>query len=220
LLRVPYWVVTAYISGVSRRRYESESESETQSHSIQIFREIGSGGISPAYYVMILMCRNLRLELSQKQFQIRQCLLRGLPWYFRLLRCSILQAFAYSRNFSRGPASVKSCRDGISAVHCSIITISSLSALTQKGFMSPPSSARSHEHQLANTSPGEGFSNAKRSLHPMLVAKSTFVNSITALETGYLIQDTLLLLHECWKGQHANLRVLILHHVTLATALS
>jgi hypothetical protein len=122
--------------------------------------------------------------------------------------------------YSQGPASVKNCRDGISAVYCSIITISSLSALVQKDFISLPFSARSHKDEFASTSPGEEFGNAKRSIHPMLAAKSTFANSITALETGYLMQDTLLLLHESWKGQHANLRVLILHHVTLATALS
>lgn len=53
----------------------------------------------------------------------------------------------------------------------------------------------------------------------MLAAKSAFANSITALEAGYLLQDTVILLYRFWKGKKSSLRILLLHHVTLATAL-
>lgn len=122
--------------------------------------------------------------------------------------------------FSQGPASLKTFRDGVSSVHCSIITISSLSALIEKGFITLPLATCSPRDRSTCTSLGKDINYMTKSTHPMLLAKSTFANSITALETGYLVQDTFLLLYQYWKGRKINMRVLILHHITLGTTLS
>ena len=47
------------------------------------------------------------------------------------------------------------------------------------------------DHNAAAPVQAKNVVTLKRSIYPMLVAKPTFANNITALETGYLVQDTI-----------------------------
>jgi TLC domain len=121
--------------------------------------------------------------------------------------------------FFHGSARDRKYRDGISAIHCSIITAASLSVLIQRQFVFVSRDVHARKGHSASAGTNDQLNFTEDDINPMLAAKSVFANSITALETGYLLQDTVILLYNFWKGRQSSLRILLLHHVTLATAL-
>ncbi len=106
-------------------------------------------------------------------------------------------------------------REAISAAHCTLVTALSLYELHRTSPI----------WNSAPTTPA-----APTGLPPLISMRSAFANSITALETGYLLQDAVILilgarLRARAKGpegrlvKELNWRVLGWHHVGFSTAL-
>ena len=75
-------------------------------------------------------------------------------------------------------------REAISIFHCTLQTILSVICL-EHNSSSLSSTTTSHGNYLT----------IRDSQTPIIATKSTFANSITAIETGYLLQDSIVLLH-------------------------
>ena len=126
--------------------------------------------------------------------------------------------------YTRGDAEagqLTQAREGISALHCSLVTLLTFFALRAPrkadGLEAPGRSAVRAEADGAYD-------------HPMIAARSSFADSLTALETGYLLQDIGVLLYEAHvrsqglRGRQSlpraiNTRV-FLHHVGFGGALA
>jgi len=126
-------------------------------------------------------------------------------------------------------------REAISAVHCVLIT--TLSLFTLHHHHISLRHIQPHSNALSQNTPGishknhndEANSAVINATHPLIATKSVLANCITALETGYLIQDTFVLLSlarfrarahrdDRW-WRYLNLRVLLLHHIPIGGAL-
>ena len=112
-------------------------------------------------------------------------------------------------------------REVISVLHTTLITLASIYELRKRYSDWAPSTASSHQVGDQN------YVKAGARL-PIITARSTLGNNITAWETGYLIQDTLILvlgarLRSKNGGKtmvkELNWRILGWHHVGLASAL-
>lgn len=151
------------------------------------------------------------------------------PSQWTFLFSSILYpvAFYLSTPSTATPARFAQSREAISIFHCTLVTILSISCLR-----------RSSAGALLSACDGSDTHTAKRQSSlpesdadlPIITFRSGFANSITALETGYLLQDSLILfwadrLHRRARGQGCkalkglNIRHLAWHHSVLVCAL-
>jgi hypothetical protein len=113
-------------------------------------------------------------------------------------------------------------REAISVLHCSLVTLGSIYELKRQYIALHPSLPRPGQED-GGTRSGYGADS------PLITTRSVFGNSLTALETGYLVQDAVILilaarLRTRGQGRKAlvkqiNWRVLGWHHVGLASAL-
>src|SRR2546423_15350546 len=88
------------------------------------------------------------------------------------------------------PVRFAQSREAISVFHCSLVTALSLLCLQRSSagtLLSPVSSAGTSAAELQSPLPESDAD------LPIITHKSEFANSITALETGYLLQDSLIL---------------------------
>jgi len=106
----------------------------------------------------------------------------------------------------------------ISTLH-STLTILALSALRQLQWQSPETPAELSNSSKAHIAGTGGYPDD--SDNPFITAKSEFANTITAIEVGYLLQDTFVLLYEAHlHGSAKRLdKTLMTHHVGIGTAL-
>jgi len=112
-------------------------------------------------------------------------------------------------------------REAISALHCTLITLISLYELQQhRSAWSPPPQ---NLHNPPSVHPGYGAT------LPIITTRSALSNALTAWETGYLLQDTLILLlgarlqsqqRNTRLVKEVNWRVLLWHHGGLSVALA
>ena len=154
--------------------------------------------------------------------------LRLSPSQWTLLSSSILYqvAFYFSTPPKATPARFAQTREAISVFHCSLMTALSLVCLrlnSESLFPSVPSvsAARSPSRRPLAESDSD---------LPIIAARSEFASSITALETGYLLQDSLVLFWADRVHRHAhsqgfkslkglNVKHLAYHHAGLVCAL-
>lgn len=114
----------------------------------------------------------------------------------------------------------------LSTLHSSLITILAIYALRRQDWRPSNSSAtwsRPKSSRSGPSGPGltDGNFNEDDSQNPFIIARSEFANSITAIETGYLIQDTVALLLQHYRYKDPKLeKTLLLHHVGIGAALS
>ncbi|KAK5021103.1 hypothetical protein BJ546DRAFT_982129 [Cryomyces antarcticus] len=117
------------------------------------------------------------------------------------------------------PARFSQSREAISAAHCTLVTVLSLHELHRNSAL-----WTSHPPPAAAATPSPASSST------LITTRSAFANAITALETGYLIQDAVILLLGARlrvkaKGttgrlaKEINWRVLGWHHAGLSAAL-
>jgi hypothetical protein len=107
---------------------------------------------------------------------------------------------------------------GLSTLHSSLITALTLHALRQRGWRDPVSSNSASKSLVATLRNSE---NEDDSRNPFITYRSEFANSITAIETGYLIQDTVALLLQHYYLKDPKLeKVLLLHHIGISSALA
>ncbi len=116
-------------------------------------------------------------------------------------------------------------REAISAFHCALMTVLTLVVLQrrQRDWV-PPTSDESRGSRARGAGGAEN-----ETPHSIISARSGFGNTIIALETGYLLQDTIVLMlgarlrsrRTSEKGlmKELNLRVLVWHHGGIASAL-
>lgn len=111
------------------------------------------------------------------------------------------------------PVRFAQSREAISIFHCTFMTIVSLACLRQSGVRDLLSS-RVNEDEIPD-----------RDL-PIITTRSEFANAIVALETAYLLQDSLTLfsaskLHRraCGSTKGLNIKHLAYHHAGLIAAL-
>lgn len=131
------------------------------------------------------------------------------------------------------PSRFDKSREAISAFHCTLVTCLSTYELCRRrdDWYPRPSSARP-PIQLEDTQPDAGQGGAYDGAKLRIIqARSTLGNSITALETGYLLQDAVILVLAAWLRRQRTggstkavfdgirWRVLAWHHVGLASAL-
>ena len=107
------------------------------------------------------------------------------------------------------PVRFAQCREAISIFHCSFMTIVSLICLRRSGVSDLLSSRVSDDRDLS-----------------IVTTRSEFANAITALETAYLLQDSVILFYASKLHRHAGrsmkrlkIRHLAYHHVGLSAAL-
>jgi hypothetical protein len=125
------------------------------------------------------------------------------------------------------PTRFAQTREAISVFHCSLVTALSILCLQRSSagaLLSPGSSARSPITSFQSPLP------ASDADLPVITYRSEIANGITALETGYLLQDSLILfwadrLHRRARGggvkplKGLNIRHLAWHHSFLVCAL-
>jgi hypothetical protein len=126
------------------------------------------------------------------------------------------------------PARFAQSREAISAIHCSLVTALSIACLRRSSagtLLSPDSSDGSPATKFQSSLPKSDAD------LPVITYRSEFANSITALETGYLLQDSLILFSAVRLHRQArsrgfkslkglNIRHLTWHHSFLVCALS
>ncbi|MCJ1395100.1 hypothetical protein MMC18_007981 [Xylographa bjoerkii] len=114
-------------------------------------------------------------------------------------------------------------REALSLIHCTLATALSFACLRQH---------RDALFPTLPTAPSKGAPRASESALPLIATRSAFANAITALETGYLLSDSLILLYSVRlaRSNHAaakskqrlvglNMRHLAYHHAGLSAAL-
>lgn len=133
-----------------------------------------------------------------------------------------IYSLVYLLNLPSNPSfiQVAKTREAISIIHCSFQTILSVACL------------RHHADSLAPTTSYDDLRSIPTDSHtPIIATKSAFGNTITAIETGYLLQDSFVLFHAYYTRSHQhntkairqlkgwNLVHLSLHHGILAALL-
>ena len=111
---------------------------------------------------------------------------------------------------------------GTSTIHSLLITLLALHFLSQPQWRSPsppPPLSTSSKQNLAGHS---GYPDD--TLNPTISGRSEYGNAITAIEAGYLVQDTFALLYlarlQGQNGVRRNLdKTLVTHHITIGIAL-
>ena len=115
-------------------------------------------------------------------------------------------------------------REAISALHCTLVTLVSIHELRRHYADWAPSSSSLQNHDSRTTS----YTGYGADL-PVITTRSALSNAITAWETGYLLQDTvILLLGARLRSQQSDTRltkeinwwVLVWHHGGLSIALA
>lgn len=113
-----------------------------------------------------------------------------------------------------------------STIHSLLITLLALHLLSQpqwRSHASPPQPLSISSKQ--NLAGHDGGSYPDDTLNPIISGRSEYGNAITAIEAGYLVQDTFALLYLARvqgnnKGAWRNLdKTLVTHHITIGTAL-
>ncbi|KAL8665553.1 MAG: hypothetical protein Q9168_007675 [Polycauliona sp. 1 TL-2023] len=133
------------------------------------------------------------------------------------------------------PARLGAVTKAISTLHSTITTILAISFLRRCRMQWSETGAMNLEGPKANSAAGPlpgGYPDDSN--NPLLQTRSTLGNAITALECGYLLQDTISLLHEAYlhhrlrqPNSKATLRsilkyadnTLLFHHISIASAL-
>ncbi|KAL8712192.1 MAG: hypothetical protein Q9220_003626 [cf. Caloplaca sp. 1 TL-2023] len=108
----------------------------------------------------------------------------------------------------------------ISTLHSSLVTVLALIAL-RRGPWRTLSGPSALSDTLRSNIAGSG-SYPDDTYNPLITARSEFANSVTAIEAGYLVQDTIALLWatRLHKSGNASLdKTLMTHHVGIGTAL-
>ena len=118
------------------------------------------------------------------------------------------------------PGQVSKAIKAISTFHSSLTTILALLFLARQSQPTPQTS-RSITNGTASREPKHGYPDD--SANPLIATRSTFGNSIAALEAGYLVSDIGALLLEARlhrKSKSGGMdKTLLTHHVTIGTAL-
>lgn len=132
----------------------------------------------------------------------------GYPVLLRLLSGSKPSPWRFSKSIK-----------AISTLHSTLLTILALSALRQLQWQStetPTELSNASKVRILGTG---GYPDDSH--NPFITARSEFANTITAIEAGYLLQDTFVLLHEArLHGRAKRLdKTLMTHHVGIGTAL-
>ncbi|MCJ1404891.1 hypothetical protein MMC11_008117 [Xylographa trunciseda] len=148
-----------------------------------------------------------------------------------LLTSTAAYAATFYLSLPASPTSTRlaKTREALSVIHCTLATTLSVACLRQHRdalFPTlPPASPLSHAPSKIN-------SRASESALPLIATRSAFANAITALETGYLLSDSLILLYcvQLARSNHVaakskqrlvglNMRHLAYHHAGLSAAL-
>ena len=146
-----------------------------------------------------------------------------------LLSSAVLYPLAFYISIPNNvsPARFAQSREAISVFHCSLVTALSVLCLRRSSAGTLLSSGPSTGTPVTKLQSSLPESDANL---PIIIYRSEFANSITALETGYLLQDSLILF---WAGRlyrqargrglkplkGLNIRHLAWHHSFLVTAL-
>jgi len=149
------------------------------------------------------------------------------PSQYALLGSTVIYSliFYFITPRSTTPARFAKNREAISVFHCTLVTVLALTVLRNRyEDWAPPSILEAQNLSAAKNSDskiGQGL--------PIIEAKSSLANVLTAIETGYLLQDSIILIlgarlrsrHSGGKGlmKELNLRVLAWHHAGIASAL-
>ena len=111
---------------------------------------------------------------------------------------------------------------GTSTVHSLLITLLALHLLSQPQWRFPTPSPPLSTSSKQNLAGHGGYPDD--TLNPTISGRSEYGNAITAIEAGYLVQDTFALLYlarlQGKNGVRRNLdKTLVTHHITIGTAL-
>lgn len=128
------------------------------------------------------------------------------------------------------PQRLSNSTKAISTIHSLLITLLALHFLSRPQWRShasspPPLSPSSKQNVAGHNSGGGGYPDD--TLNPTISGRSEYGNAITAIEAGYLVQDTFTLLYLArLQGKNNNGRwwrnldkTLATHHITIGTAL-
>ncbi|KAL8949096.1 MAG: hypothetical protein Q9222_004767 [Ikaeria aurantiellina] len=108
----------------------------------------------------------------------------------------------------------------ISTLHSSLVTVLALIALRRGPWRTSSTPSTLSNDLKSSIAGGGGY--ADDTHNPLITARSEFANSITAIEAGYLVHDTIALLlaarlHKA--GSKSLDKTLMTHHVGIGTAL-
>ncbi len=107
----------------------------------------------------------------------------------------------------------------ISTFHSALLTILALSALRHLQWQSSETPVELSNQSKAHIAGEGGYPDDSH--NPFITARSEFANTITAIEAGYLLQDTFVLLLEArlhGRGKRLD-KTLLTHHIGIGSAL-
>ena len=115
----------------------------------------------------------------------------------------------------------------ISTIHSLLITLLALHFVSQPQWRSPSPPSPLSTSSKQNLADHNGGGYPDDTLNPTISGRSEYGNAITAIEAGYLVQDTFALLYLArLQGKNNNGRwwrvldkTLVTHHITIGTAL-
>ena len=107
----------------------------------------------------------------------------------------------------------------VSTIHSSLVTVLALIALRRGQWHTSQIPSQLSERSKDSISGSGGYPDDSH--NPFITARSEFANSVTAIEAGYLIQDTIALLLESrlHGGRKSLDRTLLIHHAGIGSAL-
>ena len=121
---------------------------------------------------------------------------------------------------SPSPQRFSNAVKAISTFHSTLLTVLALYALRQKPWHSSLTPKELSNISKENIAGSGGYPDDSR--NPFIIARSEFANSITAIEAGYLVQDTVVLLIEArlhGRGRWRLDKTLLTHHIGIGSAL-
>ena len=109
----------------------------------------------------------------------------------------------------------------VSTIHSTLVTSLAIYVLNQSEWRKPTSSTPSNLTSSSKIKIAGAASYPDDTHNPLISARSEFANAITALEAGYLLQDSLALIVEArvHGGINGLDKTLLTHHVGIGTAL-
>ena len=130
----------------------------------------------------------------------------------------LLRVFAGS---SASPQRLSQSIKAVSTLHSTLITALALYALNQPEWRTPTSDAAEHLSKTSSRNVSGKGGYPDDTFNPLISARSEFANAITAVEAGYLLQDSIALLFEARAhgGMDTLDKTLLTHHVGIGTAL-
>ena len=142
-----------------------------------------------------------------------------------LTLCASATGYPILLRLLNGPSPSPDCLStsikAISTLHSSLTTALALYILKQPEWRDPSLHAPSHLSRTSQTSIAGANGYPDDTHNPLIAARSEFANAITALEAGYLLQDSIAILREAHAhgGGKALDKTLLTHHVGIGTAL-